>query len=123
GNSYGPIDEVGWLADMVNGDYMNPGQVLCPSSEARFMQNVLLERLNERAQRSFSEQERDELVQRGFNTNYTLSWYMGYSEMKQPLNAAIGSPKNINSVVGPMQARQLAAVPIERVPLMGDARN
>ncbi len=123
GNSYGPIDESGWLADMINGDYLNPGEFLCPSNEARFTQNMALDRLDDgRPHRAIDREERDELIERGFNTNYTMSWYFGFCEMKRPNNAFVGSPTRIESVVGPLSDRYLNQVSPSSVPLMGDGR-
>jgi len=122
-NSYGAIDEKGWLADMINGDYMVPGRHLCPSQPARYTQNMTLERLDDgRPWRVIDAQERDRLLDRGFNTNYTMSWYLGFSEMKRPFDAGIGSPEKTNSVVGPLKDTRIGAVPTTRVPLFGDGR-
>lgn len=123
GNSYGPIDEAGWLADMVNGEYLNPGEFLCPSNPARYTQNMTLQRLDDgRPQRVFDREARDALLERGFNTNYTMSWYFGFCEMRQPMNAFVGSPLKISSVVGPLRSNYLGRVVTSRVPLMGDGR-
>jgi prepilin-type N-terminal cleavage/methylation domain-containing protein len=120
---YGRIEETGWVADYIIGGYAVPGRVLCPSSPSRASQTLSLQRLHPWTGRTNGATFVSDMIREGFNTNYTLSWYMGYSEMRQPLNAAIGSPKNINSVVGPLHAKQLSVPPIERVPLMADARN
>jgi prepilin-type N-terminal cleavage/methylation domain-containing protein/prepilin-type processing-associated H-X9-DG protein len=123
GNSYGAIDEFGWLADMVNGEYMLPGEFLCPSNEARYTQNMTIDRLDDgRPHRPIDRAERDRLVREGFNTNYTLSWYFGFTEMRQPLNAFVGAPTRIESVVGPLRDTYLGTVPASSVPLMGDGR-
>ena len=123
GNSYGAIDESGWLADMVNGGYLVPGEFLCPSSTARHTQNMTLERLDDgRARRQIDRQERDTLIKRGFNTNYTMSWYFGFSEMRQPNNAFVGSPTRVESVIGPLRDQYFSVAPTSRVPLMGDGR-
>ena len=123
GNSYGAIDETGWLADMINGGYLIPGEALCPTNEARFTQNMTLARLDDgRAHRRIDRAERDDLIKRGFNTNYTMSWYFGFSDMKAPNNARVGSPTRVESVVGPLKEQYFAVVSTSRVPLMGDGR-
>ena len=123
GNSYGPIDECGWLADTINGGYLIPGQFLCPSNEARYTQNMALDRLDDgRPHRPIDRQERDRLIREGFNTNYTLSWYFGFTEMRNPNNAYVGSPTRVESVLGPLSDRYLGTVSASDVPLMGDGR-
>ena len=122
-NSYGPIDEAGWLADMVRGDYINPGKFLCPSNPARYTQNMTMRRLDDgRPQKQFTREERDRLIAAGYNTNYTMSWYFGFTEMREPRNAFVGSPKKIDSVIGPLSDRFLSRVSPVRVPLMADGR-
>ncbi|MCA9300609.1 MAG: prepilin-type N-terminal cleavage/methylation domain-containing protein, partial [Phycisphaerales bacterium] len=37
---YGPIDESSWVANLLNGDYANPGRMLCPTHPARHSQNM-----------------------------------------------------------------------------------
>lgn len=123
GNSYGAIDEAGWLADMVNRNYLLPGGFLCPSNPARYTQNMTMDRLDDgRPQKVFTREQRDELIRRGFNTNYTMSWYFGFCEMRQATNAYVGSPLKIESVVGPLRDRYLSVVSNSLVPLMGDGR-
>jgi len=123
GNSYGPIDEAGWLADMVNGGILLPGEFLCPSNPARFTQNMTEQRLDDgRPQKVFTREERDELVERGFNTNYTMSWYFGFTEMRKPLDGTEGNPMKIGDVVGPLSDRYLGQVAVSSVPIMGDGR-
>ncbi len=125
-NSYGRIDQFGWLADMVNGEYLEggPGRFLCPSNPARYTQNMTYDRLSLDGDvyYKFTKAERDELIRRGFNTNYTLSWYLGFCEMKRPLDASIGAPKDINEVVGPLRDSYLGTVSPSKVPLMADGR-
>lgn len=123
GNSYGSIDEAGWLADMVNGEYIMPGNFLCPSNPAQHTQNMTMDRLDDgRPQKAFTVEERNNLVQAGFNTNYTMSWYFGFTEMRNPRDAYIGSPKKIDSVIGPLRDVYLNHVSPVRVPLMADGR-
>lgn len=122
GNSYGTIDKAGWLADMIRGDYLIPGNFLCPTNEARYTQNMTLDRLNDHPLRPIGREERDQLIREGFNTNYTLSWYFGFGEMRNPLRADQGTPSSIGSVVGPLRDRLVSQVSTSTVPLMGDGR-
>ncbi|MEM1331389.1 MAG: prepilin-type N-terminal cleavage/methylation domain-containing protein [Planctomycetota bacterium] len=121
-SSYGPIDETGWLADMINGDYMIPGNHLCPTHPGKLTQNLMItgdSRFNDRpfAGADVSVEFRNDLLERGFNTNYAMSWYMAYSEMR----TGGTDPKRINSVVGPLTDRFLSQAPTWKVPLFGDA--
>ncbi len=123
GNGYGAIDESGWLADMVNGGYLLPGKFLCPSNEAQHTQNMTLARLDDgRPQRAIDRVERDTLVARGFNTNYTMSWYFGFTGMRDPGNAFVGSPLRVESVIGPLRSHYITSTSTSKVPLMGDGR-
>lgn len=122
---YGPADEAGWVADMVNGEYGKPGEMLCPSLPAKFSQNLILERLNDNPYKPFTEEDRDLLIRRGFNTNYTQSWYMGLTELRYPRGGQ-GVPfpdtKNPKDCVGPLNDKFMVMTPPDVVPLMADAR-
>jgi len=122
--AYGPIDQKGWVADMVLGEYYLPGNLLCPTNPAQSSQNLSALRINSSSYKTFSEDERIALIKAGFNTNYTQSWYMAYTEMKNPRsgNDPGVDPKRIDSVVGPLSDRYLANVDNTKVPLMGDGR-
>ncbi len=121
GRGYGPIDEAGWVADMVNGGYAVPGDMLCPSNPARFSQNLIMERLNEAiwpGATAYTEERRDEeLIERGFNTNYTQTWYMAHTGWNDPA-AFAGALERI----GPLSTRYLGAVSPSRVVFLGDGR-
>jgi prepilin-type N-terminal cleavage/methylation domain-containing protein len=82
-SGYGAVDEVGWVADMVLGEYAIPGQLLCPSSEGQFCQNLSPSRINDNAFKPFSPEEVDRLIDAGFNTNYAQSWYMAHTGMQR----------------------------------------
>ncbi len=121
GRGYGPIDEAGWVADMVNGEYAVPGEMLCPSSPARFSQNLILDRLNEEIwpdAMAYDEERRDrELIDRGFNTNYTQTWHMAHTGWNNPA-ALSGALERI----GPLSTRYLGSVSPARVVFLGDGR-
>lgn len=125
GNSYGPIDEKGWVADYVLGEYAPVGDMLCPSNPAKFSQNVGLARLNERALKPFDAEGQARLIERGFNTNYTQSWYMAYTGVRRNVfdsSTYIPDPKRVDDVVGPLNTKYLDAHDASRVPLMADGR-
>ena len=121
GRGYGPIDQAGWVADMVNGEYATPGEMLCPSSPARFSQNLILDRLNESLwpdATAYDEDRRDrELIGRGFNTNYTQTWHMAHTGWNNPA-AFSGALERI----GPLSTRYLGSVSPSRVVFLGDGR-
>jgi prepilin-type N-terminal cleavage/methylation domain-containing protein/prepilin-type processing-associated H-X9-DG protein len=117
----GPMDTAGWVADQVNGEYGLPGEALCPTAPAEFCQNLILSRMNDNAWKPFDEQERDALIARGMNTNYTQAWYMAMTGMRR---SGVGSDdrKNPAATLGPLTGRHLSAVAPSFVPLMADAR-
>ncbi|MCC7387889.1 MAG: prepilin-type N-terminal cleavage/methylation domain-containing protein [Phycisphaerales bacterium] len=121
GRSWGSMDEAGWVADMVLGDYGSPGELLCPSSPAKFCQNLIMARINENPVKAFSEQERDLLIRTGYNTNYTQSWYMAYTEMKARYRGSVNFLSNVTTL-GPLQGRYMTNITPSKVPLMADGR-
>jgi prepilin-type processing-associated H-X9-DG protein len=80
-----------------------------------------LSRINESPWKSFGQTERDRLIREGFNTNYTQSWYMAYTEMKAAHRQSIDFLSNTKTL-GPLNARHLANVDPSKVPLMADGR-
>jgi len=118
--STGPVDEVGWVADMVNGGYAIPGNLLSPGSPARFSQQLIMAELNSAgAWKTFTEAERDDLINRGFNTNYTQSWYMAHTEVRNRRSPTVDL-FNPRDTMGPLNDRSLANVQTSMVPLLGD---
>lgn len=119
----GPLEEKGWVADFVIGDYAVPGRMLCPSSPSRSSQALnKTQRLHGWPHRSLSnEQFVDKLLADGFNTNYCQSWYMGHTAPKDYFNTGLNL-KHIANTVGPLNEKDIGAqAPVERVPLFGDA--
>lgn len=112
----GPLDKSGWIADMVRGEYGLPGQCLCPTQVARFNQNLHPSR------NSLPLEEIEKLVDQGFNTNYTMAWYLGHSGLKNHRDTGFSQTKNPRYTVGPLNARYMGAVSPSRVPLLADAR-
>ena len=126
-NGYGPIDQSGWVADLVNGG-INVGSMLCPSNEAQSNQNLQMsedgvrDRLNDQPWVPFTQDERDRLIDAGFNTNYTQTWQMAYTDMRNRNArslAQLGDPFEI----GPLNERFMGGVSASRVVLMGDGRS
>lgn len=117
---YGPIDSTGWVADMVNGGYGLPDRLRCPSSPAQASQTLNLSRLNSGSvYRSISPLEVNDLVKRGFNTNYCQTWYMAHTDV---INHTQTSNYKLRSTLrGPLNEKSLgnAATP-SVVPMLGD---
>ncbi|MFG0326697.1 MAG: prepilin-type N-terminal cleavage/methylation domain-containing protein [Phycisphaerales bacterium JB037] len=117
--SFGSIEDAGWVADFVNGDYTIPGNLLSPVSPARHSQQLIMSELNAGpVWKTYSVAERDALIERGYNTNYTQSWYMAHTEMKKRYSP--GDLFNPRDTLGPLNDKHLAHVPSSKVPLFGD---
>lgn len=118
----GPIDQAGWLADMVNGEYCLPGTLLCPTNPARLTQSLTAGRLTDRPSRSLSlPEDQESLLKRGFNTNYTMAWYMAYSGFKDP-RGPFNDPQRNQSCIGPLSESRISGVSPNFVPLFADGR-
>ncbi len=120
-SAYGALNEKGWVADMVNGEYGKPGEMLCPTAIGEVSQNLHLPRLNDNAYRTFNEEERDELIAEGYNTNYTQAWYAAYSECKDYRDLSL-DPKRTSGVRGPLTAQFAARVSPTMIPMLATAR-
>jgi len=116
----GCIERVGWVADFVNGGFAIPGDLLCPTQPAEFSQNIALSRLNEDPHCEISAEEQEELLRRGFNTNYCQTWYGAHTQMKD--FASGGDTKDPAFTLGPLRGHWMKNVSPSRVPLIGDAR-
>lgn len=110
----GPVDRVGWVADQVNSRASFPGQMLCPSNIARYNQKLGSDG------GTYTPTAAKELIRRGYNTNYTQSWYMGRSEFNP---AGTGNLKSTTGTFWALHASWLKSVDAARVPLLGDARS
>ncbi|MFI4897462.1 MAG: type II secretion system protein [Phycisphaerales bacterium JB059] len=118
--SFGAMDEAGWVADFVNGSYAIPGNVLSPGNPARFHQKLIMTELNDGSPwRTFTVEERDALIDRGFNTNYTQSWYMAHTEVRVRSNtgADLFDPAD---TLGPLNDRYMGNVLTSSIPLLAD---
>jgi len=121
-SGFGRIDEVGWVADQLNGGYAIPGKFLCPSSQSRSNENLNYNRINQNPYVLLSQEDISELIRRGFNTNYCQSWYMANTAMTSMYPTRAPDPKDIRYVQGPLRESKIcAAATPSRVPLFGDA--
>jgi len=113
----GPVDQVGWVADQVNSNSSFPAKQLCPSNPARYNQKL---GVGAAGSDSYTPEEAADLVYRGYNTNYTQSWYMGRTEW----NPASGdyNLRRVSATFGSLGASGLKNVDSSRVPLLGAGR-
>ncbi|MFN7022279.1 MAG: prepilin-type N-terminal cleavage/methylation domain-containing protein [Phycisphaerales bacterium] len=116
---YGHLEEVGWVADYVNGEYCFPALMLCPSSPSRASQALSLSRLTSRPGRTNDAAGVSQMIRDGYNTNYCQSWYMAYTAPKN-YSATSADVKNPANVVGPLNERFIGQAPADKVPLFGD---
>lgn len=118
----GPVDKVGWIADLVNGQYAFPMEMLCPSNEGRVNQK-LASGPSGMFGRTFGGDSYanwdliDDRIKRGYNSNYTQAWYMGRTEMKR---AGGVNARRLTDTLGPLNGSRLARTSGASVPLLGD---
>jgi len=119
GRSEGPLDEKGWVADFLLGEYANPGTALCPGSPARTSQSLAPASRNRAdAWKRFSDAEVEDLYNRGFNTNYCQSWQMAHTDMRF---RSEGKRQLKQWSIGPLTLDRLGSyAPTSDVPLLGD---
>lgn len=119
--SNGPIDTTGWVADYAIGEYALPGKLLCPSSPAQASQTLNQGRLSGGdVYRSFNNQEVNQFIDRGFNTNYCQTWVMAHTDVKN--HRQVNNYKNRLLNVGPLNEKFIGVTSSPSlVPLMGDA--
>jgi prepilin-type processing-associated H-X9-DG protein len=124
----GPVDKVGWVRDLKKFDYADPGRQLCPSNVAVYNQKLRLyldpEIVGEPeppSTASSPEERVQELIDLGFNTNYTQSWFMGRTQYR---GAGAGSLnlKRLDSTMGPLRLSAMVTASPSKVPLLGDGR-
>jgi prepilin-type processing-associated H-X9-DG protein len=129
--------EVGWVADLVNGQYMAPARSLCPSNPTQSSAALCLDSLRE----AFAAGElpdagaggdeeleayRSQLLTEGYGTNYCQIWYMARTRML-PRAARRGldpdDPLNPANCQGPLRDSTLGAAraPSALVMLLADA--
>jgi len=110
----GPVDAVGWVADLVNSNAGFPAKQLCPSNPSRHNQKL------GPSGATYTPPQAADLIQRGYDTNYTQSWYMGRTEWNPASNNF--NLKRVASTHGALSTSSLKNVDSSRVPLLGDGR-
>jgi prepilin-type N-terminal cleavage/methylation domain-containing protein/prepilin-type processing-associated H-X9-DG protein len=118
----GPVDKVGWVADLVRFQFAEPGKQLCPSNPAIYNQKL---RPGAAGADSYTVEKSVELIKRGFNTNYTQSWYMARTQYDAGKAQASPNPANFKRrdvTVGPLRSGAMLQVAPAKVPLLGDGR-
>ncbi len=118
----GPVDKVGWVADLVRFKFAYPGKQLCPSNPAIYNQKL---RPGAAGKESYTEEQARDLIERGFNTNYTQSWYMArtqYDQAKAKKSPNSANWKRRDTTVGPLRTASMLQVAPASVPLLGDGR-
>jgi prepilin-type N-terminal cleavage/methylation domain-containing protein/prepilin-type processing-associated H-X9-DG protein len=118
GESYGDLFTTGWVADMVNGEYALPGNMLCPTSPARSTQSLNIQRANGSAYRTVLQSDIEDLVNRGFNTNYCQTWYMAHTDVKDHRQGS--QFKDRTKLVGPLAEKSLTHASPSTVPMIAD---
>lgn len=118
----GPVDQVGWVRDQIKYEYSIPGNMLCPSNIALYNQ-----KLGETAagSDSYTTEEARDLIERGYNTNYTQSWYMARTQWDPTKANKSKSPynyKRVDTCMGPLRFSRMQQVSPSIVPLLGDGR-
>lgn len=120
----GPVDKVGWVADLVNGQYSYPATMLCPANLARVNQ-----KLGQGPSGSFGQsypngdsytawESIDDRIRRGFNSNYTQAWYMARTEMKT--SGSDFNTRRLSATLGPLTTARLMRIAPGAVPILGD---
>lgn len=113
----GPVDRVGWVADLVNNRLAFPSVQLCPTNPARYNQKLGAQAAGAD---SYSEDEARALVERGYNTNYTQAWYMARTEWRP--ESGDYNLKRVAATQGPLRLARGGRVSDARIPLLGDGR-
>ncbi|HRX87241.1 MAG TPA: prepilin-type N-terminal cleavage/methylation domain-containing protein, partial [Phycisphaerae bacterium] len=122
----GPVDKVGWVADLVNGEYAFPAEALCPSNRARVNQKLgdgpsgSLGEVYSNGDNYATWELIDARIKRGYNANYTQSWYLARSEAVWPNQYSDANWKRLKSTAGPLRVDRMTRVAPARVPLLGD---
>lgn len=119
--SFGAPDKAGWVADLVNGEFAPVGELLCPTSPARGSEIWNSTKVRgSGVWRSISETEQQQLIDAGFNTNYTQSWYMAFTDPRTP--APLVEAKDRRFTKGPLRDADISHAQPSMVPLVGDTK-
>lgn len=111
----GPVDQVGWVADLVNNELAFPNEQLCPSNPSRYNQ-----KLGMTDSGAYDEHLAQQLLDRGYNSNYGQSWYMARTEWRPASNEY--NFKRVRAGMGPLKSGRFPSVTDSRIPLLGDGR-
>lgn len=117
---YGPIDTTGWVADFVNGGFGSADALRCPSSPCQASQSLNMSRVNSGSvYRPFSQAELDQLIDRGFNTNYCQTWYMAHTDVRR--HTQVGNFKDRTTLRGPLNEKSIGGTTTpSMVPMLAD---
>ncbi|GJM24067.1 MAG: hypothetical protein DHS20C16_04820 [Phycisphaerae bacterium] len=116
----GPVDKVGWVADMVNGEYAFPNDILCPSNRAKVNQKLGSGPTAGGPAGFYTTEEADDLIKRGYNSNYTQSWYMARTSATWPPVDGDVNWKRVATTGGPLRISSMLRVAPASVPILGD---
>lgn len=118
------VERIGWLRDLVEIADIRASDFLCPTAPAQYNQNLNVFRMNDGGYGDpFTHETRDQLIDRGYNSNYTQSWYMAYTQWKDPRVGRTGQPADAtNGVYGPLREHAMQVVSASIVPMLADAR-
>ncbi len=114
GGRDGPVDRIGWVADLVNSKTAFPAEALCPTNDAKFNQKLAF---GGSSGGPYPPALAEQLVARGYNTNYTQSWYMARTEVT---DASELNYKVVFGKRGPLKVEHMTRVSASRVPMLGD---
>ena len=114
------------LADMMIGEYCNPGKMLCPTHPAETHQNWDPYRLNDAPWKQINAEEQSRLMELGYNSNYTLSWYAAYTEFVNRTDRRSGNKRPFHNdgspnLRGPLRQSWMKAS-ASLVPMIGTGR-
>ncbi len=120
----GTVERIGWVHDIVKYGGFRPSDLLCPTAPAQYNQNLHTARMNDEGYGDpYTQETRDALISKGYNTNYTQSWYMAYTQWRNNRIGQTGQPADqTRGVVGPLREHAMQAVSTSVVPILADAR-
>jgi prepilin-type processing-associated H-X9-DG protein len=110
----GAVDRIGWVADLVNSRSAHPAEMLCPTNPARYNQKLAQ---TGGSSGPYTAEQATKLIARGYNTNYTQSWYMARSEVTSMSEM---NWKRVFGKRGPLTTSFMVKASASRVPLLGD---
>jgi len=113
----GPVDKIGWVADLVNRKLTFPNESLCPTNPSMYNQKLGEDAAGED---SYAPEDALNLIEQGYNTNYTQSWYMARTEWNP--GSRDYNLKRVSSTIGPLRLGRWQRVVESLIPLLGDGR-